>query len=161
MIGEIGTDNGKAPVSAGTRAPPQLAPPRLAMKRAALPVFFGRVEMREPAHHPASSYRTFGSDSTKVKAAVLAPGRGRVQIVGQARWTSLSRRRIAEHRLNSSRHDQLIGNDDREIHHGHKDDEVNDRGDECTNVEICGIAAAADQLPARPSSRSGSRFLWC
>ena len=80
---------------------------------------------------------------------MLALGRGGVQIIGQARWTGLGRRWVAKYYLIPLCHDELIGHDDHEIHDRHENDEVDDRGNERSELQICGIATAVDQLPAQ------------
>ena len=80
---------------------------------------------------------------------MLALGRGGVQVIGQARWTGLGRRWVAKYYLTPLRHDELVGHDDHEIHDRHENDEVDDRGDKRSEVQICGIATAVDQLSAQ------------
>ena len=82
---------------------------------------------------------------------MLALGRGGVQVIGQARWTGLGRRRVAKYYLTPLRHDELVGHDDQEIHDRHENDEVDDRGDERSEVQICGIAT--DVLSLAPGAR--------
>src|SRR5215831_8491770 len=96
--------------------------------------------------------RESGGDAGEVRAAVLAPDRGGVQVVGPARLAGLGRGRIAEHCLTQSSHDHLVRHDDQETHNRHEDDEVDDRGDERAQVEVRAVAAAADQLPAQPGT---------
>jgi hypothetical protein len=83
---------------------------------------------------------------------VLALSSGGVQVVGQARWTGLGRRWVAEHDLSPSRHDKLVRRDDQEIDDSHEDDEVDDRRDKSADVQVSGITAAIDQLPAQAGS---------
>jgi len=79
---------------------------------------------------------------------VLTLARRRVQVIRQARWARFGRRRVAKRRPTQPRHDVFVRHDDREIYDRHKDDEVNDCGDERPEVQVCGIATAGDQLPA-------------
>ena len=83
---------------------------------------------------------------------MLALGSGGVQVVGQARWTGLGRRRVAKHNLTPLRHNQLVGHDDKEIDDCHEDDEVDDRLDKSPDVQISGVTTAVDQLPAETGS---------
>src|SRR5580704_4122826 len=75
-----------------------------------------------------------GGSSGLVSAAVLALGRGGRQIAGQARRAGLDRRRVAEHHLPAPRLDVLVRHDDKEIHHGHEDNEIDDRGYEGAEI---------------------------
>jgi hypothetical protein len=81
---------------------------------------------------------------------VLAPRRGGVQVVGQARRAGLGRRRVTKHNLALSGHDGLVGQDDQEIDDSYEDDEVDDRRDKASKVEEGGVAAALDELPPQP-----------
>jgi hypothetical protein len=75
---------------------------------------------------------------------VLALGRGGVQVIGQARWTGLGRRRVAKHGLTPLRHNKLVGHDDEEVHDRHEDDELDDPRDKRSEIQISGITAAVD-----------------
>jgi hypothetical protein len=65
---------------------------------------------------------------------MLASRRGWVQIVGQARRTGFGWRRITKHDLALSSHDSLVRQDNEEIDHSHKDNEVDDRRDEASKI---------------------------
>ena len=97
----------------------------------------------------ATSTPGSASDLAYIRAAVLAPRCGGVQVVGETRRTGLGRGRLAKHRLARASHNVLVGHNDQEIHDPHKDNEVDNAGDEGSQVEIRAIATAGDQLPAQ------------
>src|SRR5580704_11727844 len=82
-----------------------------------------------------------GRGAANIRDAVLAPRRGGVQVVGQARRAGLGRRRLTKHNLALSGHNGLVGQDDQEIDDSDEDNEVDDRRDEASKVEEGAVAA--------------------
>jgi hypothetical protein len=65
-----------------------------------------------------------GRGAANIRAAVLAPRRRGVQVVGQARRAGLGRRRVTKHNLALSGHDGLVRQDGQEIDDSREDDSL-------------------------------------
>ena len=63
-----------------------------------------------------------------IRAAVLAPRCGGVQIIGEASRAGLRWGRFSEHRLAHAGNNELVRRDDEEIDDRHKNDEVDNSG---------------------------------